>query len=232
MKNIFLFDVDGTITPARQEMTQTFYLFFRKWIEDKKVYLISGSDYEKLQQQIPKDILESIDGVFGCMGNTFHTRGQNIFENIFEPPPILLSFLEERITTTIYDVKTGNHIEKRIGMINFSVVGRNASLEQRKHYYKFDCLHGEREKIASVINKKFNGIEASLGGEISIDIYPVGWDKSQILKHLPNSTYHFFGDKIYPGGNDYALAKKLDNKKNMVYSVKSYLETKKILKKI
>ena len=74
LENVFLFDVYGTLTPARQKMTDEFYLLFKQWIEDKVVYLISGSDYKKLQEQVPEDILNSVAGVFGCMGNTLHVR--------------------------------------------------------------------------------------------------------------------------------------------------------------
>ena len=82
-KNIYLFDVDGTLTPARQKMSDDFYSFFTKWMKDKKIYFVSGSDYKKIQQQVPENILLSVDGVFGCMGNTLHQNGEKIFENDF-----------------------------------------------------------------------------------------------------------------------------------------------------
>lgn len=37
-----------------------------------------------------------------------------------------------------------------------------------------------------------------VGGQISIDVFPKGWDKTYCLKHLsdePFDTIHFFGDK-------------------------------------
>ena len=50
MKN-FLFDVDGTLTPHRQPMTDEFKHFFMKMLrdkgEDEKVFLVTGSDKEK-----------------------------------------------------------------------------------------------------------------------------------------------------------------------------------------
>ncbi len=93
-RNIFLFDVDGTLTPARQKMTEEFCSFFTEWIKNKTVYFISGSDYEKLQEQVPKDILESIDGVFGCMGNTLHIKGESAFKKTFGAPRELWDILE------------------------------------------------------------------------------------------------------------------------------------------
>ena len=55
----------------------------------------------------------------------------------------------------------------------------------------------------------------SIGGQISFDIFPNGWDKRYCLQHLAAEAkkpdgieytdIHFFGDKTSPGGNDYEL---------------------------
>ena len=230
--NIFLFDVDGTLTPARQPMNKDFHSFFLEWMQDKKVYFVSGSDYPKIQQQIPEDILVSISGVFGCMGNTLHKAGKMIYENNFIPTLSLLNYLNNRLEGTEYPNLCGIHIEERPGMINFSIVGRGATQEQRKDYWIWDQKSRERHNIAEFINKHFDLLEASVGGEISIDIYPIGWDKSQVLEYIEEGNYHFFGDRAFEGGNDYALAKVLDKEKDKVYNVEGYKETWKFLKSI
>ena len=55
----------------------------------------------------------------------------------------------------------------------------------------------------------------SIGGQISFDVFPNGWDKRYCLSHLESEakkpggiTYtkiHFFGDKTFKGGNDYEI---------------------------
>jgi hydroxymethylpyrimidine pyrophosphatase-like HAD family hydrolase len=38
------------------------------------------------------------------------------------------------------------------------------------------------------------------GGQISFDIFPVGWDKTYALQHVQHEgfkTIHFFGDKTF-----------------------------------
>ena len=72
----------------------------------------------------------------------------------------------------------------------------------------------------------------SIGGQISFDVFPNGWDKTYCLRHIENEknpsssaaaaaagggnsgnsggglTYtdiHFFGDKTAKGGNDYEI---------------------------
>lgn len=59
------------------------------------------------------------------------------------------------------------------------------------------------------------GYSYSIGGQISFDVFPTGWDKTFCLQHVENekklpggadySTIHFFGDKTYEGGNDYEI---------------------------
>lgn len=47
-----------------------------------------------------------------------------------------------------------------------------------------------------------------LGGQISFDVFPKGWDKTYCLKHLEGDGYqtiYFFGDKTFKGGNDYEI---------------------------
>ena len=39
------------------------------------------------------------------------------------------------------------------------------------------------------------------GGQISIDVFPCGWDKRIALRHVENEGFreiHFFGDKTMP----------------------------------
>ena len=58
-------------------------------------------------------------------------------------------------------------------MINFSVVGRNATLGERKMYVEYDTNAKERTWIAKAFKKaKFPDIEAVVGGDTGIDIYP------------------------------------------------------------
>ena len=77
-----------------------------------------------------------------------------------------------------------------------------------------------------------------VGGEISIDIFNPGKDKSQVLTYLesndmicPNTVVKFFGDRTEPGGNDFALASAIKQSKyeHQVVDVKSWKDTWKVL---
>ena len=74
-----------------------------------------------------------------------------------------------------------------------------------------------------------------VGGEISIDIFNPGKDKSQVLSYLESNqliehgaSISFFGDMVHPGGNDYALAEALQNSdyKSTVVGVANWKETR------
>ena len=69
-------------------------------------------------------------------------------------------------------------------MCNFSVVGRNATLGERKLYVEHDTKMEERETIAKLFRQKFPDIEAVVGGDTGIDISSVGCDKKPNTKRL------------------------------------------------
>lgn len=119
-------------------------------------------------------------------------------------------------------------------MVNFSIVGRNATLGERKLYVKYDKEHNERNIIAELFNNQFDHLIARPGGETGIDISPKGKDKSQILVDFdPRDEIHFFGDRMDPAGNDYPLKKEIiDKDLGMCYNIKDYNETWKLLKNL
>ncbi len=213
MKTVFIFDVDGTLTPSSQPMEAEFAQFFRHFVAKHCVYLISGSDYAKLQTQMPIDILENCKGVFGCSGSEYFEKGLAVFckDHVF--PETLRLVCERFVELSKYPVRTGTHIELRPGMLNVSVVGRGADLAQRNEYYQWDKKTGERNRFVEMLYRLPLPYEASAGGQISIDIVPAGWNKSaakeEILIRNPGARLCFFGDRICKGGNDLPLAEAL-----------------------
>ena len=230
MNKIFMFDVDGTLTPSRQRMSEKFLEFFNGWSKKNTFYLVSGSDLGKMKEQVPNFILERADGLFTCGGNQLYRDNKLIYENKFKPSDDLLKYLEDTLDGSDYPVKAGIHIEDRGSMVNFSIVGRKCTLQERKDYFEYDKLTGEREEIAKYIRDTWKDLDAVIGGQISIDIVPKGYDKSQVLEHIeknhPTDKYIFIGDRIEEGGNDYPLAHLMTNREDCkVHSVEDYRET-------
>ena len=221
MNRIFVFDIDGTLTPARQRMIDEFASFFLQFSKENVVYLVTGSDHDKVLEQVPADILSLVRGVFTCSGNQYWENGCLIHENAFSAPEKLLSYLKDTIKYTGYHTKTGRHIEIRPGMINFSTVGRNCTTEQRKQYYYWDKEKGERKHMRDRIKRMFPELDCVIGGEISVDIYPMGCDKSQAISFIKENNkacpISFFGDKLSPGGNDYSVLSALNEEDREPY---------------
>lgn len=223
--NKFIFDVDGTLTPSRQTIDHTFKEFFLQFIKDNKVWLVTGSDYAKTVEQLGGDITEAVVTVYNCSGNDTYFKGKRVNCKKFEAPKELYDLMNGWLQTSSFPLRTGNHIEERMGTINFSIVGRNATLGERKLYVKHDLTNRERESIAYQINLEFPNITATVGGETGIDIYRKGGDKSQILEDFdaPYKELFFFGDKCEQGGNDWPLAHKLNPKQ--VFNVTDWKDT-------
>ena len=230
-----MFDVDGTLTPSRQVMSQQFDNFMFRWGHRNNFWLVSGSDLDKMKEQVPEHILDLAEGLFTCGGNQLYVNGELIYDNKFKVPETLLTYLGEELRMTDYPVKAGNHIEDRGSMLNFSIVGRNCTQNQREDYYRYDNLTGERKRISKYIREQWKDIDAVIGGQISIDIVPKGFDKSQIMKHIDETykkrnvddcEYIFYGDRIEEGGNDYPLAQLLESRSDgRVHKVEDWQDT-------
>ena len=241
MDRIFIFDIDGTLTPSRLQMTEKFAKFFDKWSSKNKYYLVTGSDLDKTKEQLPIAYIDRAEAIFTCCGNQMWRDDELIYDNKFEVTNKLKNALEVMLMSSQYKHRCGNHIEDRDSMVNFSVVGRNCTQEQREEYYEWDKEKGERKKISIFLKHKFKELDAVIGGQISIDIYPKGMDKSQVLNVIEQERlvkpdeYIFIGDGIENKGNDYPLAQILNTKDKPYgypYQTEGPEQTQKILEKL
>ena len=246
MDRIFIFDVDGTLTPSRLPMTKEFQTFFKEWVKTNKFYLVTGSDLPKLQEQMCYFDIEA-EGIFTCCGNQSCLPNPSvpiqsadlIYDNKFKVPRKLNKLLGTIMSNSQYPHRYGNHIEDRGSMVNFSIVGRDCTQEQREEYFEWDKQSLERKIIAQAIKEKFPDLDAVIGGQISIDIYPKGNDKSQVLnvieqeRLVPPNEYVFIGDGTEHGSNDYPLAKLMNTKENCSsFNTGGWKHTKEILESL
>lgn len=229
----FIFDIDGTLTPSRLRMDAKFESFFIRWMKNKNVFLVTGSDKNKTIEQTGIKLWTAANRVYQSCGNQVWEKGKLIKESPFVLEPEMKNFLNECLTTSKWIKKVGNHFEQRVGLVNFSTIGRNCSQQDREDYYKWDSLEQERSKICKMLMQKFPHIEASVGGQISIDVHIKGKNKAQIIDDI-NGEIYFFGDRMDKGGNDYPIAERLisDKHKHKLFKVKNPKETWDILKNI
>jgi phosphomannomutase len=125
-------------------------------------------------------------------------------------------------------------------MINISPIGRNASNDERNAYEKYDKQHNIRTQFVETLKQKFSdfGLTFSIGGQISFDVFPTGWDKTYCLRHVEAeknisgveyTTVHFFGDKTFKGGNDYEI---FEDRRTVGHSVGNPEETMRLVKEM
>ncbi|CAI0396068.1 unnamed protein product [Linum tenue] len=181
------------------------------------VGVVGGSDLSKISEQLGKTVITDYDYVFSENGLVAHKAGNLIGTQS------LKSFLgdgqlKEFINFTLHYIADldipikrqvqGTFIEFRSGMLNVSPIGRNCSQEERDDFEKYDKVQNIRPKMVSVLREKFAHLNLtfSIGGQISFDVFPQGWDKTYCLRYLDEFTeIHFFGDKTYKGGNDHEI---------------------------
>jgi len=186
-----LFDVDGTLTAPRKAVTPEMLEFMKQLRQHVTVGVVGGSDLVKITEQLGRTVITDYDYVFSENGLVAHKNGELIGTQS------LKSFLgedklKEFINFTLHyiadldiPIKRGTFIEFRSGMINVSPIGRNCSQEEREEFEKYDKVHNIRPKMVSVLREKFAhfNLTFSIGGQISFDVFPQGWDKTYCLRY-------------------------------------------------
>ncbi|KAF9813439.1 hypothetical protein IEO21_05598 [Rhodonia placenta] len=243
LKKLVLFDNDGTLTPARQtvslEMTQILRALRKKVV----IGVVSGSDFVKVSEQLAvtgSSVVEEFDYIFAENGLTAFKNAQPLPSQSFikyigeERYKKLANFILHYIADLDIPIKRGTFIEFRNGMINVSPIGRNATVQERHEFEAYDKQHGLRAAFVDVLREKFSdyGLTFSIGGQISFDVFPNGWDKVYCLRHVEDEQFeeiHFFGDKTYKGGNDFEI---YTDPRTIGHSVTSPADTARLLKEL
>ena len=125
---------------------------------------VGGSDLAKQQEQIgtaSTPVTSLFDFCFAENGLTAYKLGVPLASHSFikwigeEKYTELVKFLLHYVADLEVPVKRGTFVEFRNGMINVSPVGRNASIEERNQYEKYDKEHGIREKFIEALKAEF-----------------------------------------------------------------------------
>jgi len=227
----FIFDVDGTLTPSRQQMDFEFMCFMIKFCCTYDVYLVTGSDRAKTVEQVGLDVYNRSIRVYNCSGADVYEKDVNVYKSDWNISDEVKKFLRDELDFSQFPIRCGNHIEERPGGINFSILGRGegVNLADREEYVKWDRNTGERILIADRLKNQFPDLNVQIGGQTGLDISDN--DKSQILRDFNiDDDIHFFGDMMQKGQNDYPLAVAVDKAGGTNYTVNSWQETYKKLK--
>ncbi|BAO41882.1 phosphomannomutase [Kluyveromyces marxianus] len=239
-KTLVLFDVDGTLTPARLTISPEVKETLQKLRQKVVIGFVGGSDLSKQLEQLGSDVLDQFDYAFSENGLTAYRLGKELASQSFidwigeEQYNKLAKFILQYLANIDLPKRRGTFLEFRNGMINVSPIGRNASTAERNEFEKFDKEHQVRAKFVEALKKEFPNLALtySIGGQISFDVFPTGWDKTYCLRHVEKDGFeeiHFFGDKTAKGGNDYEIY--VDDR-TIGHSVTSPDDTVRILKEL
>ena len=223
-----IFDVDGTLTPSRQTIDPEFSPLFWELTKSESVYLVTGSDRKKTLEQVTPEIYNSCKRVYNCSGSDVYEGDKNVYRDDWELPEKVERFLQDELDFSQFPIRNGNHIEKRPGGVNFSILGRDPDpFKGRDEYIKWDKIHTERLFISHRLRYQFLDITVALGGQTGIDIGPEGSDKSQILRDFSkDDEIHFFGDRMDVGGNDNSLGEAVKEMGGYPHHVKDWEDTR------
>lgn len=250
-KILLLFDVDGTLTIPRQVIKEDMLdilktLSFNKSID---IGFVGGSDVNKQKEQLLEENFYLFHWRFSENGLTGFYNDELIHKRSFvdafgeENTKELINICLSVLSETNCPKKRGTFIEFRNGMINISPVGRSCSQSERIEFNEYDILNHTRENMIDKIKTKWEdfvnknklenilNLKFSIGGEISVDLFPEGWDKTYCLQFVKDKyeEIHFFGDKTEEGGNDYEIY----NSPHVIgHKVLNYHETISVLQKL
>ncbi|KZP26640.1 eukaryotic phosphomannomutase [Athelia psychrophila] len=241
IKKLVLFDVDDTLTPARQPASPEMITLLRELREKVTIGFVGGSDLPKISGQLAVagfNATQDFDFAFAENGLTAYRLGKELPSQSFikflgeDRYKTLVNFILHYLADMDVPVKRGTFVEFRNGMINVSPIGRNASIQERHDFNAYDKIHKLRAAFVSTLQDKFAsyGLTYSIGGQISFDIFPAGWDKTYALRHVEAEGFeeiHFFGDKTFKGGNDHEI---YEDPRTIGHTVESPLDTMRICK--
>lgn len=215
-----LFDVDGTLTAPRIVVEPVMTDFIDDLGKKCCIAIVGGSDYKKIKEQLHspdgRSVNEKFDYVFSENGLiaykgdeqiTCTSMKDHIGEDLLQE---FINFCLEYMSKITIPKKRGTFVEYRTGMLNVCPIGRACSQDERIEFNEYDKIHQVRPKFVAALQERFKdaNLTFSIGGQISFDVFPTGWDKTYSLRYLEKLGFkeiHFFGDKTMKGGNDHEI---------------------------
>lgn len=125
---------------------------------------VGGSDLAKQQEQLGSTLIpvtSLFDFCFAENGLTAFKAGTPLASQTFikwfgeDRWKEFVRFVLHYLADLELPFKRGTFVEFRNGMVNISPVGRNASVEERNAFNRFDDEHKVREKFIAAIKERF-----------------------------------------------------------------------------
>ena len=217
-KELLIFDLDGTLAPSKSFLEKETAILIANILNTKKVAVISGGNFDQFNKQFLSQLELSSEQLHNLYllpvtGTQMYSWNNDQWikkyheENFTDSErEKILSALPQAVSASgvaFPETTYGEQIEDRGKQITFSALGQDAPIDAKSAW---DPTHEKRQHIISVLKTFIPEFPINMGGMTSIDI---GWDKGQALEkfskemNVSKEKILFFGDALFPGGNDY-----------------------------
>ena len=205
-KHLF-FDMDLTVAPSREPILPEMFDLLNSLPHD--IVIVSGQLLEKINWQtssIPAYYLGNNGNHANDIQNNELWKNPDLDENHRKE---ILDHINEIIGLLDHDLNHDwNPIEDRGSQITFSPIGNTAPVEHKRVY---DPDRSKREGFIKTAPLKSEDIIVKIGGSTSLDyIHNKRHKGANVQKLIDHMNWNkdecvYFGDGLYPGGNDEAV---------------------------
>ncbi len=206
-KKLICFDLDGTITQHKTQITPENKAVLDKLGKRYKMVMVGGGGCERIYHQMndyPIDILGNysmqeshiIDGKFTIVRDEKVQTDTAFFSRECQ------RLREKYGYTHYYGLPVEYHAS---GMVTFGLLGTKAPKEEKLH---FDVDKMKRRAMFPEVKKIFHEYAVFIGGTTSFDITPAQFNKyTAVMKYAAEHGFTkdqilFVGDDMGDGGND------------------------------
>jgi phosphomannomutase len=217
MKDLIIFDLDGTLTASKSPLDAETAALLARLLDIVKVAVISGGAWTQFQTQLLSNLssdsrLDNLSLLPTCGTRFYRYSGswnllysEDIDANDREKIVHALNLSLDQSGLRA-EKHWGDLIEDRGSQITLSALGQQAPLDEKKSW---DPDFEKRKKIKAILAPLIPGFSIQMGGATSIDVTQPGIDKAYGIKKLQETLgvaiadMIFVGDALFPGGNDY-----------------------------
>ena len=219
MKNLIVFDLDGTLAESKSVIDEEMSGLLIALISAVKVAIISGGDVPQFEKQLlarlpQSEILKNLSLLPTC--GTKFLQYNNGWRKLYSEDlseaqkEKIIAALKSAVASSGFQPAKiwGEAIEDRESQITYSALGQQAPLDEKKVW---DPDFAKRKKIKAMLDASLPEFSIRLGGTTSIDVTLPGIDKAYGIGKLREilgvalQEMMYVGDALFPGGNDYPV---------------------------
>lgn len=225
MRRLVAFDLDGTLALSKQALDDEMAAILARLSHVADICVISGGDWPQFEKQVASRLARDTDlarlWLMPTTGTKLYRHHHDAAEGEGDGSwtrEYADLFTDDERAHIVDELRAsidrlgftpaqtwGAQIEDRGSQITFSALGQDAPLHPKEAW---DPDQAKRRQIQADLQPRLPHVSVRIGGATSIDITRAGVDKAYGMERLaelsgiPKHDMLFFGDALYPGGND------------------------------